>query len=179
MKTVWIVLVGLILIGPAIDANSADVGYGSVSPDIILTMADYAAERTNSSPWKLIYPEDVLDPTGDPLVPGIPNEAYDPFWLEARPEMPASAPLEYYSGVYSNPIFGTVSVVSGREGLSVTFESGIRLTVRHYGADTFATEHSDPSFGYLKLDFLVSDGNGISSFLVSFENSPDEFLFVR
>lgn len=63
------------------------------------------------------------------------------FW-DARPEGAGAPthPLQRYTGTFSNPIYGSISIGLDGESLQLAFGSGATLDLRHFANDAFATD---------------------------------------
>lgn len=69
------------------------------------------------------------------------SQQHQAFW-DARPADagPPTRPLEHYTGTFSNPIYGSVSVGLEGDSLRVTFGNDVTLDLRHFAGDAFATD---------------------------------------
>ena len=97
------------------------------------------------------------------------------FWDNADPDSLPAHRLKEYAGVYSNPLYGQVAIGFHGDGLNMTFESGIVLTLQHYSGESFATGSADISFDQQILVFESSEDGTVNSFTASFDGVEVRF----
>jgi hypothetical protein len=98
----------------------------------------------------------------------------------AQVEGPASsAPLARFAGVYRDPWYGALTIVSGAHGLEVSFErtASMKGPLEHVAYDTFRTRFPDPAIEDAYLTFSLSPDGSVTEIKLKAVSPLADFSF--
>lgn len=94
-------------------------------------------------------------------------------------DLEIDARLSFFTGSFEHPIFGTVVVTAGDDGLDLTFASGLRSTLLAVGDNSFWGSTDEFYVANIRVLF-GGERNGIPEELrIAFAAGAEEFVFRR
>ncbi|MFC2086135.1 serine hydrolase domain-containing protein [Bacteroidota bacterium] len=107
------------------------------------------------------------------------RNSYNAFWDNSRPDTVSTEYLAKYTGKYSNPLYGQVSIYQNEEGLNISFESGLKVALHYYSENRLATEDKSPDYSHIVFEFEFSDEFEAVAFTVPLEGGAEAYRFIR